>query len=322
MTENARLLDEAADKLLARHLPETALARSAPETASVLRESLLESGLHLALAPESAGGLDAAPADAATIAWRWGFHAAPLPIVGLLVGARAAALAGFPDEGAAVLGEADVPDFAGAAFYVLRRKAGGDALLQVDVSSGTVQRMLCGEAAWQAPAGGFAVIAARPLPGGAVAELEQLAALLTASQMAGLMAGLMERVIDHANTRLQFGRALGKFQAIQTLIADAASEQVLTQAALDAASVAAGRGDAAALLHCAKAQAGRAASLIAATAHQVLGAIGFTEEHVLGQYTRRLWDLRDRWGRQSDSEAALGRAAASDARGLWRHLVE
>lgn len=73
----------------------------------------------------------------------------------------------------------------------------------------------------------------------------------------------------------------------------------------------------------AKARAGQAAGKVAAAVHQVLGAIGFSEEHALHRLTRRLWAWRDEWGRQSDCEEAVGRLAAkAGGDGLWPLIAD
>jgi acyl-CoA dehydrogenase len=171
-------------------------------------------------------------------------------------------------------------------------------------------------------AGKAQVLSVHPCP----VSPEQLAirgALLTAAAMVGAMARQLEITIEHANTRKQFGRPLGKFQAVQNLIAGAAAEHAVAQAALSGAVAAEDGGWGRALLwRSAKAQAGRAATIVTAAAHQVLGAIGFTEEHVLHRYSKRLWVWRDDWGRQSALEAAIGEAACADPRGLWPHIVD
>jgi acyl-CoA dehydrogenase len=54
-----------------------------------------------------------------------------------------------------------------------------------------------------------------------------------------------------------------------------------------------------------------------------MGAIGFTDEHVLHRYTKRLWAWRDRWGRQSWCEAEIGRlACAAGGGGLWPLIAD
>jgi acyl-CoA dehydrogenase len=106
-------------------------------------------------------------------------------------------------------------------------------------------------------------------------------------------------------------------------MAEAASELAVTEAALAAALEAESQGRGRTLLwRSAKAQAGHAATVIASSAHQVLGAIGFTEEHELQHFTRRLWQWRDEWGRQADCQLAIGGEACADPAGLWLHICD
>jgi acyl-CoA dehydrogenase len=72
----------------------------------------------------------------------------------------------------------------------------------------------------------------------------------------------------------------------------------------------------------AKIRVGEAAGEGAAIAHQVLGAIGFTQEHVLHRYTRRLWAWRDDFGSESVWAVKLGHlVAAKGADVLWPMLA-
>ncbi|WP_255444305.1 acyl-CoA dehydrogenase family protein, partial [Achromobacter sp. LC458] len=60
------------------------------------------------------------------------------------------------------------------------------------------------------------------------ADTPDALALLAATAYAGLMAGAMERVLamtlDYANTRAQFGKSIGRFQAVQQQISVMAEE--------------------------------------------------------------------------------------------------
>ena len=72
----------------------------------------------------------------------------------------------------------------------------------------------------------------------------------------------------------------------------------------------------------AKIRVGEAAGEGAAIAHQVLGAIGFTQEHTLHRFTRRLWAWRDDFGNESFWAARLGAlVAAKGPDGLWPMLA-
>ena len=54
----------------------------------------------------------------------------------------------------------------------------------------------------------------------------------------------------------------------------------------------------------------QAASTGAAIGHQVHGAMGYTYEHRLHHFTRRLWAWRDEWGNEFYWQAKLGQHLA------------
>ena len=54
----------------------------------------------------------------------------------------------------------------------------------------------------------------------------------------------------------------------------------------------------------------------------MLGAIGFTEEHILHRFTQRLWDWRDDFGNESEWAVELGALIAENgADELWPLLT-
>ena len=148
-----------------------------------------------------------------------------------------------------------------------------------------------------------------------------LYATLIAAALSGAMATINAMTFEYANTRKQFGRTLGAFQAIQHMVARMAEEAAATEAAVQvAARQLSGPNP---LWHSAvaKGRASEAAGKIAASAHQIHGAIGFTREHSLHRYTRRLWAWRDRAGSEQYWYGMIGRAAQDVGRdgrdGLW-----
>ena len=160
------------------------------------------------------------------------------------------------------------------------------------------------------------------LPAGTIArttlDLDALGALLRSFQMAGGLRAAFDLTVTYANERVQFGRALGKFQAIQHLIAVMAENVAAADTAAAMALRDWGTPEARIMLACAKIRCGEAAGIVAATAHQVHGAIGFTREHRLHHITRRLWAWRDEFGHEGEWAAELGRAAlARGADGVW-----
>lgn len=157
-----------------------------------------------------------------------------------------------------------------------------------------------------------AVIDAARLAGSV--DLQAAGALITATLMAGALQRLLAMTLRYANERAQFGKPIGRFQAVQQQLAVLA-EQVF------AARMAAEIGCAEAAVQpqrlraaVAKARAAEAAEKAVAIAHAVHGAIGVTAEYDLQLLTRRLQEWRGDHGSASYWHAELGRALV-DAQG-------
>jgi acyl-CoA dehydrogenase len=149
----------------------------------------------------------------------------------------------------------------------------------------------------------------------------------TVSLMAGAMGQALALSIDHVNTRQQFGRALGKFQAVQQSLAVMACEVRAVEAA---AAALAARLDAVKLdpsgadfeIAAAKLRANRAVGVVTSIAHQVHGAIGFTEEYDLRRVTIPLMRWRGAHGNDAWWAQRLGRQVADfGGRGLWEAMT-
>ncbi|HEV7340905.1 MAG TPA: acyl-CoA dehydrogenase family protein [Sphingopyxis sp.] len=149
----------------------------------------------------------------------------------------------------------------------------------------------------------------------------------TVSLMAGGMGQALTLSIEHVNTRQQFGRPLGKFQAVQQSLAVMACEVRAVEAA---AGALAARLDAVDLdpaaadfeIAAAKLRANRAVGVVTSIAHQVHGAIGFTYEYELHRVTVPLMRWRGEHGNDAYWAAKLGRQVAGlGGRGLWEALT-
>lgn len=156
---------------------------------------------------------------------------------------------------------------------------------------------------------------------------DELQAAATVSLMAGAMGQALALSIEHVNTRQQFGRPLGKFQAVQQSLAVMACEVRAVEAA---AAALAARLDAMGLdvaaadfeIAAAKLRANRAVGIVTAIAHQVHGAIGFTREYDLNRVTIPLMRWRGEHGNDAYWAARLGRQVAGfGGRGLWEALT-
>lgn len=160
-------------------------------------------------------------------------------------------------------------------------------------------------------------------PASTHAELRLRAALGRAQLLAGAARGALARTVQYAGERVQFGRPIGKFQAVQQQLALAGAEVAAAGAAASAAAATAERDGFAAdstafAVAAAKARTGEAAGEVARIAHQVHGAIGFTREHDLRLLTTRLWAWRDEDGNEAYWQAQLGaRVLAAGPDALW-----
>ncbi len=149
-------------------------------------------------------------------------------------------------------------------------------------------------------------------------------ALARAVQLTAALEQVLAWTVQYAGERQQFGRPLGKFQAIQMALAEMAGEVTAVTALTDAAvqAVARGSADVVPAAAAAKVRAGAAVEVVARLAHQVHGAIGFTQEHKLHHLTRRLWSWRDEAGSELAWAPVLAEGLLADGPdGLWPALT-
>lgn len=156
-----------------------------------------------------------------------------------------------------------------------------------------------------------------------------LGAIARSAMLVGALEWLLEQSVQYANDRIQFGKPIGRNQALQQQLAlmagDVAASRVAALVAANDAPSAEARNCAATVFSAAvaKIRTGEAATRAASVAHQVHGAIGFTYEHMLNFGTRRLWAWREEFGSDAWWAERLGRAAiASGSKGFWPALTE
>ena len=156
-----------------------------------------------------------------------------------------------------------------------------------------------------------------------MAGIVQFGAAVRAQQMAGALEHILDQSVQWSLDRVQFGRPIAKFQAVQHNLAQLAGEVAAAGAAADGAAEAIARHGIGsemteAEVAIAKVRVGEAAGTGAAIAHQVHGAMGFTYEHSLHHATRRLWSWREEFGNEAHWADRLGRmVAARGADALW-----
>jgi alkylation response protein AidB-like acyl-CoA dehydrogenase len=136
-------------------------------------------------------------------------------------------------------------------------------------------------------------------------------AAIHAALIAGAMEAAFDMTLQYGNDRVQFGKPLGKFQAIQHQLAVMAEQVVATRIAAEAAFQGAGRAPSLLPAAMAKARASEAVTTVASIAHAVHGAIGVTAEYDLQLFTRRLHEWRMAHGSEAHWHAVVGEAFAA-----------
>jgi len=160
-------------------------------------------------------------------------------------------------------------------------------------------------------------------PGVNFANLYARGALARSVLMVGALDRALELAVSHARTRVQFGRPIARFQAVQQELARFADEVAAAAAAALSAAGNVERGDAAIAVACAKTRVGEAATTGAGIAHQIHAAIGVTEEYALHHSTLRLQAWRSEYGSESEWSEHLGaRILESGADRLWPIITE
>ncbi len=157
------------------------------------------------------------------------------------------------------------------------------------------------------------------------------ARIAQAAELAGIARRSLELTCEYLRTRVQFGKPIGSFQALQHRAVDMLVQVELAEACLrecvQAAAVAAlGQAPLAAMASRAKARCAHAATEVTRAAIQLHGAIGTTNEYDIGLYFKRAMALasrlgnaathRQRWMReQVGTESGQGREVPDVAAG-------
>ncbi|HTI73643.1 MAG TPA: acyl-CoA dehydrogenase family protein [Mycobacterium sp.] len=145
-------------------------------------------------------------------------------------------------------------------------------------------------------------------------ELVRRGAWARCNQIIGALDTACELTVAHTAERVQFGRQLNKFQAVQHSLAAMAGEIERARAATALAVAAAAdygfdhpATDYA--VTAAKVTVGRAVNPVTTVAHQLHGAIGVTAEHRLWLFTMAARSWVDEYGTTAQHARRLGRMA-------------
>lgn len=140
-------------------------------------------------------------------------------------------------------------------------------------------------------------------------ELRTSLAALYAGLTAGALLHVFNRTLQYANERQQFGKPIGKFQAIQHQLSVMSEHVFAARMSAQLAFTGTGLTVDALRTAVAKARTSEAALEVAALSHSIHGAIGFTAEYDLQLFTRRLNLWRQTAGSESYWHDQVGASA-------------
>ncbi|WP_033074688.1 acyl-CoA dehydrogenase family protein [Sphingopyxis sp. MWB1] len=303
---------DAFEKLLANAAPLHAVrAVEAGADSAAMWDALAASGFLDALVPEGRGGAGLTLAEVQPLWMALGRHAVPLPVGETMIARMLLAIAPEPVEppqgpialavagkGAALI----VPQAQGAAHLLVEA---GDGL-HLALASGGEATGVAGDVAVR-----FSFTPGEPVAPSPQGGLRARAAVLRAALIAGAANHLTAMTAAYAGERVQFGKAIGRQQALQQQMAVMAEEAVAARIASEL-GCAAGCPPPLPAAATAKSVTSRAAAKVAAIAHGVHGAIGISAEYDLQLFTRRLhqWRLAD--GGERYWNRLLGAARLAD----------
>ena len=332
------LLAETAERLFTDHVTPKILAAAEngawPEAAW---NAVTEAGLHLGLVPEAAGGFGAPIPEALDLLRIAGKHALPLPLAETMLAAWLLAGAGLaiPEGPLTVVAAPTLAlrqdgtnwHMSGNAVAIPWARS---ATAIVVLSDGYVAlapefRVAEGQNIAREPRDSLAfdcTPVAVAATGVTARQLRAIGAAMRTLQIAGALERVTAMTVQYAQDRTQFGRPIGRFQAVQHNLAILASQTAAALAAGSMAAEAVAEGICLPTIAAAKARAGEAAGLGAAIAHQIHGALGFTYEHRLQYFTKRLWAWRDEFGGETEWNLLLGNhLVQAGPEGLWPALT-
>lgn len=276
-----------------------------PSPVPQLWKQLGSVGLLSLLGPERLGGMGCSEIELALLLEECGRFAVPGPLgEHVAIGVPALAAAGAPEAVAAMAGDAVVtalePEshrlrWMGQADLVVcpfgdELRLASSADFEVIDELPSVDRSV--------PSAIVAIGQSCVLTGAEATLARRRATLASAAQLIGLADHVIAMTTEYVKARTQFGVPVGSQQAVKHLLATAliAVEHARPVVYRAGWVLAAGADEPDLATSFAKVYAARAANLAARTALQCHGAIGYSWEHDLHMWMKRVWTLSTAWG--------------------------
>lgn len=321
------------EKLLADNITqELLLASEESGWFAPLWELVDSSGFAYAAAPEAAGGADACWDDLYSVIQLCGRYALPLPLPEAILANWLLAVSGMECLGGALSFAAEhdlrwsgqgltgsvcqVP-WGRHCDHIVAIVAGeSPTVVVLDPRAATDCTLTTNLAA--EPRDNFTYANYSPLASGQsgagldAAVLLRGGAMLRSAQIAGALDSTLSMAAQYTSDRVQFGRPIGKFQAVQHQLAVLAEHTAAARVSAQSAFAESTSSVAVLPAMVAKICTSEAASIGGSVGHGVHGAIGFTQEYALHTLTRRLWAWRSEYGSSTYWSQKLGAAVCNE----------
>jgi acyl-CoA dehydrogenase len=350
MSDIRELVAESIERMLSERISRSLLLEfEGGKWLQTLWQTIEESGFTRVLVPESMGGTGGGWPDAFPVLRAVGFYRVPVPLAETVIGNDLLARVGMPvtdgplsliqqenglklarrNGGIVVDGEIRGAPWARVARWLViaGRVDGAEVLLRVDPRASGIA-IKHGHNVAHEPRDElvFKAVAADDVAfiDGRVMDqpVKAFGALARAIGMAGALESILNQSVEYAQERVQFGRPIAKFQAIQHMLAQLASEATAASTAAQAACNVMHKPEPRFEIAVAKVRAGQAAGVATRIAHQIHGAMGMTYEHTLHFGTRRLWSWRAEYGNESTWALELGaRTIRRRGENFWADLT-
>jgi acyl-CoA dehydrogenase len=324
------LLSDAASKLFSEVSDfDTVQAAEEAGWAPTVWKAVAEAGFAWIGVDETAGGSGGTLADACEVLRIAGANAAPIPLAetGILGGWLLASAGlslpegpitfsgGRPDDTLSIVINGDGTATLDGTLHRVPWATRADVLAVLDPATNTVIA---------APNGSYTTEAATNMAGEpretvlfaqstidevSVESLRNRGALSRTMLMAGALEAMLDLTVDYTETRQQFGRPVGRFQAVQQHLVWTAQDAAITKMAAQLAARQAARGDGRFEIAAARTLANETAGTATRQCHQAHGAMGMTQEYALHHLSRRLWAWRSEWSGPGEWSQKVGRMA-------------
>lgn len=348
MAESDNIIVETAEKIFADLAdPQTINHDKKDAWKAPLWQALTDAGLPLSWVPEDCGGSGADLADGFALLNSAGRYAVAVPLAETMLAGWLLAQAKITSPGGemtvlpasprdkitlnadgSLSGRARNVPFGKAAkhFAVLAHGNGGVSIALIDAGQARIEAGL--NVGYDnsdiVTLDKVQPITIKPAPKGFdQTRLMLMGGVARSLQIAGALESMLDISVRYSNERVAFEKKISKFQAVQHNLARLAGESAAALAAATSAADAIANASsfndevfleaAAAKIRCAE-----AAEKGGGIAHQVHGAIGFTNEHILHRYSLRALAWRDDFGSESHWAVELGKMVADrGADELW-----